>query len=425
MSTSGRASLTDALQKSVYGGRRVYERSLVQHQRPGETDGEFSGALDPGGCLLCLADWLPTDALAYSVLSIRVKEGEALDDSGRMEEAREGGYWVLTSPNDPILLHPTVGVRQLQRKRDGHWGLDDPSRWPQFYSSEFQHHPFIPRFSKALSRLFWEPTRDDCLIIPGHGSSGILILHPDIVKELRVLCDSYRQQVWDALETRHDDLPALWVTDMYETLDRLSMGLYFRNIVKDVADLQRTCLDIHGWLNLVNTFLPRTMRRSAQAEDKYEVDKSVMGAFTLDISVAQRLYRIGVPVYLLRPSTAIPANMNIKTTSPTVPRLTSMSDESPAVVLDDYSTPQGPYPFEIYRSSPPGTGVQRALQRICVSGSGPMYLTPVGEREEGKPAEMTSSRGREDGKPAERIVGEHNGQSSRRLFPGTSISCAT
>lgn len=311
-----------------------------------------------------LDDWLPTDALAYCVLDVAVLKGEVVDDTGLREDI-EGGHWFLTSSNHPNLALPSLGVHGPKRFRDGHYGYDDFARWPQFFTANFEHHAFVPRYCEKLSRLWWVVTREECPVIPGAVALDVRVLNPAIVDEFKAHCEYYCAEVAEALKSHQEDRAPLWVTSMCDTLDRLSMGLSFRTITQEVAEFQRLCLEIHGWLNMVTTFLPRALRQTPQDNTSYPVDSTIMGAFTHEVAVAQRFHRIGVPVYLLRPSALIPHNMNVKESKPSRPRRMALSPGSPMVMLDDYHMEKkGAYPFPTLAPNLPGTRLQETLQRI-------------------------------------------------------------
>jgi hypothetical protein len=303
----------------------------------------------------------------YASLDIPVLKGEVVDESGELENVENGGDWVCLSPNISELYKPGLGKRTPHLFADGCYGFDDRGRWPQFYSARFEHFACIPRFSPMRAILWWAPSHSECTMIPGAVNREVCVLKPNIVQEFKSQVDECCDAVWKALETTKDDEPALLVTHMLETLDWLSMGLSYRNIVQDVGELQRTCLELFSWVKFVTTFLPRTFLRSSDNNKRYDVDTSIMGAFTPSVPIAQRLFCIGVPIILIRPSKLLPANMNVKAAAPNELLATSMGHGAPDIVTEDFTTTcSGPYPFPIVTSKFPGVELQQALQRFSI-----------------------------------------------------------
>lgn len=341
--------------------------------------------------------WLATDALVYAFLDVPVLKGEVVDEVGDLEDVEDGGDWVCFSPNNPDLYMPGLGKRTPHLFRDGCYGFDDRGRWPQFYTARFEHFACIPRFSPTRAILWWAPSLSECTMIPGAVDREVCVLQPNIVQEFKTQVDECCDAVWKALETKKDDEPALLVTHMLETLDRLSMGLSFRNIVQDVGELQRTCLELFGWVAFVTIFLPRTLLRSSDDNKRYAVDTSIMGAFTHSVPVAQRLFRIGVPVILIRPSKLLPANMNVKAAAPSKLLTISMGGGAPDIVTEEFMTTRsGPYPFPIITSKFPGVELQQALQRfsIRVSSRRQSAIGAAGEKGVGEAGDTVSHSAR-------------------------------
>lgn len=338
-------------------------------------------------CYLLNADegaegWMATDALAYSFLGLPVLKDEVVDESGGLEDVPEGQQWVCFSPNSSDIYKPPLGVRSPHLYRDGCYGFDDRGRWPQIYSAKFEHFVAIPRFSSALAILWWEPQLSECTPIPGAADQEICVLNPDILKKFKVQIDNCCDAVWKAQEAFKADEPALLVTHLLETFDRLSMGFSFRNVVQNVGELQRTCLELLGWVKFVTTFLPRTFLRASEDNKSYDVDSSIMGAFTYSIPVAQRLFRIGVPVFLIRPFKLLPSNMNVFPSTPSELLDKSMGRGAPAIVTEEFMTTRsGPYPFPTITTKFPGVELQNALQRFSIRVANRREWKPEGNNE--------------------------------------------
>ncbi|KAF6744039.1 hypothetical protein DFP72DRAFT_757622, partial [Ephemerocybe angulata] len=112
-------------------------------------------------------DYAATDALAYFVTKLPVRAEEVLEDSGGRRTIPEGAFWVITSPNEKFIVVPPIGQRVVRALADGHYGFDDRSRYPQFYTSKTEYFACIPRYCKELEVLWTILTPSNCLPIPG------------------------------------------------------------------------------------------------------------------------------------------------------------------------------------------------------------------------------------------------------------------
>ncbi|KAF6746815.1 hypothetical protein DFP72DRAFT_747227, partial [Ephemerocybe angulata] len=334
-------------------------------------------------------DYAVTDVLAYFATKLPVRAEEVLDDTGLRRYIPDGTFWVITSPNERYIVWPPLGHRVVRALADGHYGYDDRSRYPQFYTSKAEYMMCIPRYCAELEPLWTRLLPSNTLHIPGVTCDSIRILNSMVLGRLRPFKERYTKGVLELLKTRQASLAALLVTHMSQCFDRLQMGMTFRSILQTYADFQRTCLEIHGYLNYVKIFLPRAETLPLK---KYPVDHSVMGAFTHDLSDAQKIVQMGIPVWLVRPScdilpdTTVHADANVKM------MLKNAARHDPTIVTEDYSEPsqtppypETPFPFPVLYRGAPGTDMQLALQRIGCRVSGREQASAIGvsQQEEG------------------------------------------
>ncbi|KAH6871943.1 hypothetical protein BKA70DRAFT_1034569, partial [Coprinopsis sp. MPI-PUGE-AT-0042] len=74
--------------------------------------------------------------------------------------------------------------------------------------------------------------------------------------------------------------------------------LTYPEILLSVVEFQRTALSIDAFLLYTNTFWPRIH----QSKDTiHEVDASLIGGFTEDLTIADDFHRAGIPIWLLQP----------------------------------------------------------------------------------------------------------------------------
>ena len=81
--------------------------------------------------------------------------------------------------------------------------------------------------------------------------------------------------------------------------------LSYRDLVGQVAEFQRLCLDLHAMLDYVEIYEPRLAISLTEDGTTPLVDPKMMGCFTSDLEVACKLYRMGLPFWLIRSEGAI------------------------------------------------------------------------------------------------------------------------
>lgn len=99
------------------------------------------------------------------------------------------------------------------------------------------------------------------------------------------------------------------VSHIYSRLE--SMGMVLKQIVGTVTELQHLCLDMYAWLNYMTIYYPRFFPTAEQCKIHHDVDLTRMGAFTEEVSIADQLLMMGLPVWLIRPSFDILSTTNI------------------------------------------------------------------------------------------------------------------
>ncbi|KAH6869853.1 hypothetical protein BKA70DRAFT_1242222 [Coprinopsis sp. MPI-PUGE-AT-0042] len=260
------------------------------------------------------AEWNARDCKAYYVFERQVVPSEIWTMTTRgvalSPEDMKTARWVVTSPNMSSIPECKLGSRQVHMYTDGHFGINDRSRHPQFYCAGFEFYATIPTRSEDLARLWWTPTRQDTLPVAGNSTSIDLVkLKPDVLLDMKRINLDCRCEVADTCTgSKYNTLPLLLLTHAHQCHERLAWGMTLKDTIATVADWQRACLDLHGWLNYVNRFQPRSLALKTQT---HPVDRHVMGAFTHHVEVAQQLFQMGIPVYLITCSIHIPARINV------------------------------------------------------------------------------------------------------------------
>jgi hypothetical protein len=84
----------------------------------------------------------------------------------------------------------------------------------------------------------------------------------------------------------------------------------FRELTLSVALFQRTYLDVLGWMDYAEIYGQRIADSGVNAEP-FPVDEKLIGAWTTEACVAQKLFLAGVPVWLFRAEKFIPQDMTV------------------------------------------------------------------------------------------------------------------
>ena len=113
-------------------------------------------------------EYSATDALCWDVIDCRVRSGEVISEAGintyieHPDQKDLSHWWVITTPNAGHVPTAPIGIRQLQARADGRFGLDDRTLHPQMYVLGFEYICCIPRKDESRHMLWWTPTLADC-----------------------------------------------------------------------------------------------------------------------------------------------------------------------------------------------------------------------------------------------------------------------
>jgi hypothetical protein len=113
-------------------------------------------------------------------------------------------------------------------------------------------------------------------------------------------------------ELRRSVPPIVLLMDfsMKSTLTRLrDCPMTFRDVVAQFADLQRVCLDLKAVLDFLGTY---DLRLQTSEPPPPAADMTIMGAFTSNLEVASKMYKCGIPVWLVRTREQLQPNLKIK-----------------------------------------------------------------------------------------------------------------
>lgn len=203
---------------------------------------------------------------------------------------------MITSPNMDFIPQPPIGIMNVILREDCRYGLVNPIQYPQVYSKGWEYLCMIPRSNpqrKHNDTFNFTPSCDDFEILEG-----------SIIKCLGLLRESVVKPLSDVVDELHRDIIASSTTDsrigwlniaMHHARDRLRrFPCTFRDVLMQVRKTQRYALMARAFLDFHLLDVP------AAGMHARKVNRGIMGAFTTQPAIVQRLYACGVPVWYVR-----------------------------------------------------------------------------------------------------------------------------
>jgi hypothetical protein len=200
-------------------------------------------------------------------------------------------------------------------RKDMRFGPDDPTLWPQEYSSLYCHLGAIPRKPTTtlgkksdLAIMWWNPERTD-FVSPQNARSvtrGLGKLNPKqlahLVRPIDVLieqCTAYCN-TFTAPAKPNKLFPAMMLT-IRRGVERLqTLPCTYDQMVISVTKLQRGFLELTGLLRYMTVYLPRMNDLNAVPG----TPDACMGVFTWDGTIAQQFHDASLPYWYIRPLAA-------------------------------------------------------------------------------------------------------------------------
>lgn len=207
----------------------------------------------------------------------------------------------VTTPNMDVVYTP-IDRCETRMRVNNDFGKDDPNYWPQPFQIAIGHLAAIPNpvfeDDHPLALCWYAPEDHDFHHVETPGLTGIVRLAPDLQDSLVTLSS------W--LRTKLSTVPQEDLKDLYLSRGRDQLRKYVtrlsepgtRNMVSlQLACLQRVFLETYARIDWVVRWLPRLK----DVDHAYPLDARVMGAFTGSLDVAADLFRVGIPVWVVRP----------------------------------------------------------------------------------------------------------------------------
>ncbi len=230
---------------------------------------------------------------------------------GKVGAIYQNGNYFILSPNMNHIPEPANNER-MTFKYDGKLGDDDPLQWPQPFIDDVSHYAVIPAPKHGL-----DPDLDPLAVI--HNSfkdewiepisdttlMGLYHLRNSIVKCFKkgfaYLKDEYKL-VEDDPKYSKTGLGARLLTVAEQFIDNLENLPMSRKQLRFIfSQSQRVMKEMLALTRYLKIFQPRM--NSADVKTKYTDNPAdAIGAFVVNPSMANTLWKGGVPVWLILPA---------------------------------------------------------------------------------------------------------------------------
>lgn len=283
---------------------------------------------------------------------------------------------LVTSPNMDHAPEMQWGKAEVRLRKDARFGADDFTLWPQWHRDEVPYLACVPRKwfpgapeqSKRFASLWWTPTRDDIKLpgsvlssetgfVAGVEMDAMTKLKGPLVEEAETLVLKMKEglAMGAVIPTLLPSLGSCISFLRHAWLALTDTAGSFEEKRMEVAEFQRACLEVMG---MVNYFNWKTMRWDSGLEAIPKEPEWVIGCYVEDVNSAGMLWRMGVPVWLVRDKIAV-LRSRIHIDSPTLSFLKPNDFEEEGVTLEvDEAFPV------VYCSTPKTIAHYLAIQRF-------------------------------------------------------------
>ncbi|GBE89742.1 hypothetical protein SCP_1700670 [Sparassis crispa] len=222
---------------------------------------------------------------------------------------REEG--VITTPNATYIPEfPVIHDGQIVTRQDGRWGPQEYSRWLQMYDRKVIHHMCIPTLQSVVeadAMVLWDKIRvwkwevDTTCSMPELG-----FLVEDKLKALTEtalrVTHRFKHKLGDMVSEKNKVGMQLLLM-LAQCLDRLHLLLTSCNhVIALSAHVQHLTLELWRYVNYYSVVVGHLETLTLHGSVNWDV-LPVRGAFTNDASVAQSMFRVGVPFWFIQMKT--------------------------------------------------------------------------------------------------------------------------
>ncbi|KAJ7131129.1 hypothetical protein C8R44DRAFT_731392 [Mycena epipterygia] len=216
-------------------------------------------------------------------------------------------HYFITTNADYIPTLPSLQLpHAVYLRSDMRYGTDDPTLWPQQWTSEYCHMPLIAQKGAVseLDIMWWDPT-PDAFQVGSAVTRGLgRLIHSQFTKFLPPitnLVERCKQLRLSSPSVASLPLFGELIQHMVMLVEQLeTLPTTFVKMVFAVTSLQRAFLELDALYSYMTVYKPRMSNYLTARSDNHGL-AAVIGAFTTLPTVAQQLCAAGVPFWFLRP----------------------------------------------------------------------------------------------------------------------------
>lgn len=226
------------------------------------------------------------------------------------------GQAFITTMNATYIVEPILGERTVRVRVDGRLGSDDHTRIPHPFEQSYPHFPCIRQRNDepVWAVLWWTPRDDDFEAMSAQVVSGLVRLSARRLEALNAILTVIYQAASDLVALRlkrkekpEPSIPQLQAFARHIISRLLSSAMPAQKLIFSVAEVQRVLLELDALVQYLSVYLPN-MSKSLPADSRVRTSTApVVGAVFTDAWRAELYASVGVPVWLYRGTSDLPA----------------------------------------------------------------------------------------------------------------------
>jgi hypothetical protein len=245
-------------------------------------------------------------------------------------------HYFITTNTDYVPAVPSLEIpHAVFLRSDMRYGTDDPTLWPQQWTSRYCHLPLIPKKGSCpeLEVMWWNPTPTD-FAVGSAVTRGLGRLKRTQISKLIAPINELVDRCTNLRRTSpHSAIPLFGelIQHILMWLEQLrTLPTTFPKMVFGVTSLQRAFLELDALYNYMTVYKARLNDYMPSVPNTPAVAKCV-GAFTSTPAVAQQLWAAQVPFWFLRPVEVFDAENILKVIPLLEPRFGLPDDNAHSV----------------------------------------------------------------------------------------------
>ncbi|KDR65488.1 hypothetical protein GALMADRAFT_49135, partial [Galerina marginata CBS 339.88] len=230
---------------------------------------------------------------------------------------------VVTSPNATWIPDIAKDSAKVLPRIDGHYFLADTGKAPQQFYRGSYFLPFLltrPPENEILDHEFglaWKAlAMSDFVLEKGAESAGLGRIRGVLAEKFIALRKRLSTKIQALIDL------ARWLANQYDEIRYSKTGMQYSSIILTfapqtfddtlltVTTFQRHVLEALACYNYLSVWKEKELNIDVDVPPP-PVDNTIMGMLTVDANIAVQMNALGVPVWLIRPPSLIPLDMNI------------------------------------------------------------------------------------------------------------------